>query len=83
MQVSDETQALRDRVLGFARDIGPAATTLFHDAHKTGEASLAENFSHRHCCGKTIPAFYGMTIDSRCASPDGPPPYPQMLRWQR
>lgn len=127
MQLSDETQSLRDRVLGFARDIsiavreaageeqgflpgrglrsgvtavipargifratcctrpvtspssrwkcvpqksgrqppptrwqrswsyaaainiGLAATTLFHDADKAGEESLAENFSHDHC----------------------------------
>jgi hypothetical protein len=27
--------------------------------------------------------FCGMTIEPRCASPDGPPPYPHMLRWLR
>jgi hypothetical protein len=65
-----------------AINIGLATTNLFHDAYRRARKSLAENFSHDHCFG-TIPAFYGMTIEPRCASFEGPPPYPHMLRWQR
>lgn len=63
--------------------LGIAARTLFHDAYKAGGECLADNFSNGRYIGTPLLAYYGMTIEPRRATPDGPPPYPHMLRWLR
>ena len=66
-----------------AMHLGVAVRTLFHDAYKAGGECLADNFSNGRYIGTPMLAYYGMTIEPRRASPDGPPPYPHMLRWLR
>jgi len=63
--------------------LGIAARTLFHDAYKAGGECLADNFTNGRYIGTPVLAYYGMTIEPRRATPEGPPPYPHMLRWLR
>jgi len=57
---------------------------VFHAAgYRGGAESLIENFEGGRYIGVPLLQAYGMTIEPRRAKPDGPPPYPHMLRWLR
>ena len=64
--------------------LGIPVEVLFHpDGYKGGSQSLIDAFSGGGYIGMPILVYYGMTIDPRRAAPDGPKPYPHMLRWLR
>ncbi|MBX3480502.1 MAG: hypothetical protein KF842_08875 [Caulobacter sp.] len=67
-----------------ARRLGLAAADLFHDGGYKGEAAwLAETFEAGYAPGLPMLQYYGLTIAPNAATPDGPPPYPHMIRWLR
>ena len=67
-----------------ARHLGVDAGLVFHDhGYKGGGASIRENFASGHYFGVPLLQLYGMAIEPQRAAPDGPKPYPHMLRWLR
>jgi hypothetical protein len=63
-------------------DLDPSVP--FHDGgYRGGGAALAENFSLGGFVGVPMLAMWGLTLEPRRATPDGPPPYPHMLAWRR
>lgn len=67
-----------------ARHLGIPATDLFHnDGYKGDGPWLAETFEAGHAPGLPLLQCYGMALEPKSAGPDGPPPYPHMIRWLR
>ena len=64
-------------------ELGIDAGTLFHDAYRGGGPNLADNFANGRDVGVPLLACYGLCADWRRPDPDGPAPYPHMLRWLR
>lgn len=66
------------------RHLGLPSRVVFHaDGYRGGGDSLADNFDDGLYMGHPLLHTYGMAIDPRWATPEGPPPYPHMLRWIR
>jgi hypothetical protein len=63
-------------------DVAPEV--VFHAAgYLGGGPGIAENFAAGRYFGVPLLAWYGMAIEPHRAAPDGPPPYPHLLRWLR
>jgi hypothetical protein len=63
-------------------DLDPSVP--FHDGgYRGGGRALAEAFSQGGYVGMPMLALWGLTIEPRRATPEGPPPYPHMLAWRR
>ena len=64
--------------------LGVPLEVLFHpDGYKGGSQALIDAFKAGGTIGMPMLAYYGMTVDPKRATPDGPAPYPHMLRWVR
>ena len=67
-----------------ATHLGLDPSVPFHDGgYRGGGKALAETFSLGGYVGVPMLAMWGLTIEPRRATPDGPPPYPHMLAWRR
>jgi hypothetical protein len=64
--------------------LGVPLEVIFHpEGYKGGSQALIDAFNGGGTIGMPMLAYYGMTVDPRRATPDGPSPYPHMLRWLR
>lgn len=66
------------------RHLGIDVELLYHRmANGPLHEALLENFAEGRYVGLPLLQQWGMTIEPRLARPDGPPPFPHMLRWLR
>ena len=67
-----------------ARHLGLPTGVVFHPTSFKGEGpAMTESFDAGFYYGLPLMQLWGMTIEPRLARPDGPPPFPHMLRWVR
>ena len=66
-----------------AKIAGLDSKVLFHDDYKGGGPAIREAFDGGRYFGVPLLDYYGMCVDPRRAAPDGPKPFPHMLRWVR
>lgn len=66
------------------RHLGLPSSVVFHPpSFKEWGDTLRENFDEGRYVGVPGLHRFGMSIEPRQATADGPPPYPHMLRWLR
>jgi hypothetical protein len=51
--------------------------------YKGSSAAFLDNFTHGRFVGVPLLQWMGLTIEEKNATPDGPPPFPRMVRWLR
>ncbi|MDQ0466076.1 hypothetical protein QO010_003869 [Caulobacter ginsengisoli] len=67
-----------------ARHLGLPTEVVFHPTSFKGEGpNMAECFDAGLYYGTPLLQLYGMTLEAKRATADGPPPFPHMLRWVR
>ncbi|MDB5471865.1 MAG: hypothetical protein JWR84_3425 [Caulobacter sp.] len=66
------------------RHLGLPSRVVFHPpSFQEWGDTMRENFDEGRYVGVPGLQRFGMSIEPRQASPDGPPPFPHMLRWLR
>jgi hypothetical protein len=64
--------------------LGLEPSVVFHERGYHGDSqALISNFTNGRDVGVPLLVCYGMAADSRRPDPNGPRPYPHMLRWLR